>query len=407
MRKVYIAGIGMGNESGLTIEVRDAINQADIVAGAARMLEVAGGEGKRIFNSYKPEEIAEFLDREEDWEKACILMSGDVGFYSGAKRLIKLLDVYDVTLLPGISTLAMLCSRLKISWDEVAFASMHGRKCNICNMVTHNRYTFVLLGGGSDVKIICDKLIDYEIDARIYVGQRLGYDDERIIWGSADEMRDTEFEKLSAVILINENPRAQGEIIGDDEFIRSRDGKVIPMTKEEVRTLSISKLQPGKSSIVYDIGAGTGSVAIQMALNQPDSQVYAIEKNDKAVELIGRNRRRFGADNVEIINGDAPQALYGLPAPTHVFIGGSGGNMEAIIDAVYEKNPQTVIVLNVISLDTLGEVMRIIKKYNLDARITQVNISRSRSCMGHHLMEGLNPVTIIKISNLSGKRRKD
>lgn len=180
--------------------------------------------------------------------------------------------------------------------------------------------------------------------------------------------------------------------IPDSEFIRGE----VPMTKQEVRILSVAKLQLDKASVVYDIGAGTGSVSIEAAMQCPDGRVYAIEKAPEGISLIDANRKKFNIGNIELVEGIAPQCMERLPAPTHVFIGGSGGRLVDIIKAVRKKNPKVRFVLNAVTLETMGELMKLqglFPEY-ADMEVIQVSVSRAKVLGNHHLMRAENPVCI-------------
>ena len=169
-----------------------------------------------------------------------------------------------------------------------------------------------------------------------------------------------------------------------------------PMTKAEVRSVSLSRLRLKRDSIAYDVGAGTGSVAVEMAMQAWDGQVYAIERKPEAAALIRKNKRAFCADNLTVVEGLAPEALEELPAPTHVFVGGSSGNLRQILEAVLAKNPRARIVINAIALETVGEAMDCLKKLPLeDVQVSALSVSRSRELGRYHMMMGLNPVYII------------
>lgn len=177
----------------------------------------------------------------------------------------------------------------------------------------------------------------------------------------------------------------------DEWFIRGK----VPMTKSEVRAVSISKLELHPDSILYDIGAGTGSVAVEAAGFLPKGQVYAVEKKPEAVALIITNKEKFGADQINVIEGSAPDVLLGLPCPTHAFIGGSTGTMGEIIDILTEKNPRIRIVINIIALETLSQAMEALKIRGIDAEIVSMQTARAKKAGAYHLMEGQNPVYII------------
>jgi precorrin-6Y C5,15-methyltransferase (decarboxylating) len=183
--------------------------------------------------------------------------------------------------------------------------------------------------------------------------------------------------------------------IRDSEFIRGN----VPMTKEEIRTVSLSKLGISNDSIVYDIGAGTGSIAVTAAYSYPCAKVYAFEINPEAVELIKQNRDKFGvSDNLEIIEGDALINLNGdIPAPTHVFIGGSGGRLLDIVKLIRQKNDKAKFVVNAITLETMNNCLALSDIYEeyADMEIIQMGISRGRKVGGIHMMLAENPIYIV------------
>ena len=168
------------------------------------------------------------------------------------------------------------------------------------------------------------------------------------------------------------------------------------MTKEEIRSISISKLRLNKEAIIYDIGAGTGSVSVEMALQAIDGVVYAIEKKSEAVDLIEENKKKFGADNLVVIDGIAPEAMEQLPEPTHAFIGGSSGNLKDIMMLLLYKNPKVRIVINAITLETISEALHCVKNLEVaEVEVVQISISKSQTIGDYHMMMGQNPVYII------------
>ena len=171
-----------------------------------------------------------------------------------------------------------------------------------------------------------------------------------------------------------------------------------PISPERrIRAVSVAQMELTEDAVVYDIGAGTGSVSVEIALSGEKIKVYAIEKNPEGVELIRQNRKKFRVDGIRIIEGNAPEVLEGLEMPTHVFIGGSSGNLRQIIEKVTAANPEVKIVLNAISLETLGEVMELSKDGLLkEIQVTQLSAARSRILGDYHMMTGQNPVYIIR-----------
>ena len=179
----------------------------------------------------------------------------------------------------------------------------------------------------------------------------------------------------------------------DKRFIRGR----IPMTKSEIRAISLAKLELQEDSIIYDIGAGTGSVAIEAALIAREGHVYAIEQKEEGCELIRRNQEVLGAENLTVVQGRAPEALTGLPVPDRVFIGGSGGELAKILDQVQKLNPQVRVVLNVIALETLTAVGEYLQRSEREAEIVSVQVARAEKLGNYHLMQGQNPVYVITL----------
>ncbi|MCR4939185.1 MAG: precorrin-6Y C5,15-methyltransferase (decarboxylating) subunit CbiT [Treponemataceae bacterium] len=179
--------------------------------------------------------------------------------------------------------------------------------------------------------------------------------------------------------------------IPDEDFIRDK----VPMTKEEVRVISISKLRLTESSVVYDIGSGTGSVAVEIARLSPSIEVYAVEIKEEAVSLIKRNGEKFCCQNLHVVNVLAPDGLEKLPPPTHAFIGGSKGRLQEIMTFLKEKNPRVRIVLTAVSLETVAEMQSLLEKFNVtDAELVQVSVSRTEKLGGYHLFKANNPVFI-------------
>lgn len=396
-KSVTLVGIGMGNRKGMTGEAVEALKEADLLIGAARMLDaVSGSRGtdQKTATLYLPDPIRECIDK-SDAKKIAVLLSGDSGFYSGAKKLVEALSDYEVEVLPGISTVSALAAKWKISWDDMKIVSLHGRSDNIVDAVRHNRKVFALVGGKRGVSDLCRELLDCNLgNTEILVGSNLSYPGESLTRGVAADFVEYEAEGVSAVILLNQDAEERKTTHGipDDAFIRGK----VPMTKEEVRAVSLAKLGLHNDSVIYDIGAGTGSVSIECALRAPDGEVWAIEHNPVALELLEENRSNFGVSNLRIVSGSAPEAMESLPIPTHAFIGGSSGKLSKILDVLYQKNPGVRIVVNAISLETVAELTVFIKENQItDAEIVNLQVSRSKQVGSHHLMMANNPVYIV------------
>ena len=306
-----------------------------------------------------------------------------------------------MTLLPGIPSVSEFAARLGVSWDDAALLSLHGRDADLIHAVTSSRKVFALTGGENTPSVLCGRLCAFGLGhLRAAVGEKLSYPDERITRGTAEELASSGYDALSLLYIENDAPDFRVRYgIPDEEFLRAD----VPMTKSEVRAVSLSRLAPDDGAVVYDIGAGTGSVAVECALNVPRGRVWAVEKKAEAVSLIRENRKKFAAENLEIIEGSAPGILKDLPAPTHAFIGGSSGNLPEIVEALLEKNPLVRIVINTVTLETFAEAIACRSRFAFDLfDCVTVSITRSRPVGRYQMQTAQNPVQVITLQRRSG-----
>ena len=435
-QRISLVGIGMGTEDGVTVRVQQIIRSCDCLIGAQRMLDCAqricaqavenADTGKvremqktpgqkAVLVEYRPAEIISYIEGHPEFRHITVLLSGDTGFYSGAKRLAaQLAEQFRdnahgnsrncrIELAPGISSVAYLAARLGTSWEDAALVSLHGKDEDFIQTVDRNRKTILLLGGGQSGEKVLGRLKEYGMDhVTVHAGSRLSYEDERIVSGKPSELSEKDLAGLCTVLIENPFPeRGACPHVRDGEFIRGR----VPMTKEEVRAVSIARLQLTEDAVVWDVGAGTGSVSVEAARSGARIRVYAVEKNPEALELIRENRKKFRADGIRIVPGEAPGVLETLEAPTHVFIGGSSGNLQEILSCVLEKNENARIVVNAISLETVKEVMEAAESGTLKSpEITQLTVSRSRELGRYHMMTGQNPVYIVSAGGTADER---
>lgn len=395
-QRVFLVGIGMGNPDTMTVEAHKAVGQAQALIGAARMLEPFQQAGKPCFASYRPEEIAGWIASHPQYETVAVLQSGDIGFYSGAKRLYEALKEFELIPIPGISSLVYLCGRLKTSWDDVFCISLHGRQRGWLGEIASRKKVFLLAGGSPSVEEILQRLTDTGLgQVTVSVGEELSYPEEKITTGKAAELLGNSFQKLA--VLLVENPQAKEPSaapvgLPDEAFERGD----VPMTKSEVRAVTLSKLELKEGDVVYDVGAGTGSVSVEMALCARAGQVYAIERKPEAAALIRKNRDKFCLPHLTVVEGLAPEALEPLPPPDKVFLGGTAGNMEEIFSMLVEKNPRVRIVVNAIALESLQEAISCFEKFGFaQVDIAQVSVAKARKVGRYHMMTGQNPIYII------------
>lgn len=433
-----VIGFGPGDAGQLTYDARQALLNADIIFGAESILKhvpqiyadhtrkdkhlyekgIAKSQEQKELRVpmepiYQKEQIFAYLGQHQEYRKAVLVCSGDVGFFSGAaafqNRTIMADDAGEsetkderrnIRMMPGISSLVYLCAKIGTPWQDVAIASIHGRQTNVIGKVRTHSKVFVLVSGKEDVKSLAHKMKQYHMEyCKVTVGYQLSSWDEQIAERSVEELCD---EKMSLrdglYVLLIQNQYADKAVmtpgISDEEFIRG----TVPMTKEEVREVSIAKLHLQKDSVLFDIGTGTGSVSIEAARVHDSVKVYAIEKNPEAVALLHQNKMQFAADNLTILEGTAPEILdtEELDKPTHAFIGGSNGNLSTIIHKLLERNPQIRIVINTVTLETLSEVTTLLQSIpHKKEDVTQVSVTKTRLAGNYHLMQAANPVMVI------------
>ncbi|MCR4908381.1 MAG: precorrin-6A reductase [Lachnospiraceae bacterium] len=403
-----LIGAGGGMNKDLTFEALSALKEAEIVFGSPRLLKLAG-EGAKAFPFYTAERIADALFKEAErpgrlFIRAAALFSGDTGFFSGAKNVAESLKTQaenkgielEMRLLPGISSVSLLSAASGISYDDAELISHHGRKGNPAINIIRNRKTFLLPSDAEDLKKICVCLSKKGYGGiRLCAGFELSNENERLLRTSAGEFAGSSETGLCCAFFLNDSPRLNQLTPGlpDDFFERGR----VPMTKEELRELILCKLKLSKEAVFYDIGSGTGSIAVEAARLSGSIRVFALEKNEEACALIRKNAEKAGVENIRVCQGEAPHIIEELPPPTHVFIGGSGGRLKEILQRVrlLEEGPVRV-VLSAVTLETLSEIQRILSGFsNENAEFVSVNINRSRQAGRYHIMQAENMVYII------------
>ena len=394
MSTCYLIGIGMGNPETLTQGAARRIADCGLLIGAKRMLDAFPDHPGRKLALIRAEDIASAV-RAFDGDSA-VLLSGDPGFYSGAARLYDLLEGVSVQTVPGISSLNYFCARLRTTWQDACLVSVHGREANAVGQIQSHKKTFLLTGGNCTAGDLCRLLKEAGLGhVKVSVGQRLSYPDERIVSGTAAELAEQPFDDLAVVLTENPAPtawKAGAPCLWDDQLIRGKS----PMTKENIRLLAVARLGITRESVVWDVGAGTGSVSAACAMAAWQGQVWAVEKEPEALELIGRNKQALALSNLHVVPGEAPGALETLPKPDCVFIGGSSGSMEGIFRAVLEKNPAARICLTAVSLESLTDGLDCMKRFGLtNVDVTQISAAQAKTLGRYHMMMGQNPVWIL------------
>lgn len=392
---VTLIGMGSGQPENLTLQGLAALRQADLILGARRLLAVlpAGCTENRAA-AYRPDEVAELLQT-SGAENAVLVYSGDTGFYSGASSMMEKLEALGVRarVLPGLSSIQLLAAALGRPWQGWNLVSAHGRTCDPVAECMQGRPTFFLTGGSEDPATLCAQLAAEGFgDVQGVVGQCLGTPEEKLFRGSVKELAAGRFNSLSVLLVEAAEVlprRAPG--LPDEAFERGD----VPMTKQEVRAAVLAKLAVRPEDILWDVGAGTGSVSVELALAAPRGRVYAVECRPEGCALIKANREKFRTRNLVLVEGLAPAVLSDLPAPDAVFIGGSKGSLAAIVDAALDKNPDARICVSAIALETLSAAVAALTAKGRTVQVSQIAVSRAKAVGGLHLMMAQNPIYLI------------
>ena len=392
---VTLIGMGSGQPENLTLQGLAALRQADLILGARRLLAVlpAGCTENRAA-AYRPDEVAELLQT-SGAENAVLVYSGDTGFYSGASSMMEKLEALGVRarVLPGLSSIQLLAAAPGRPWQGWNLVSAHGRTCDPVAECMQGRPTFFLTGGSEDPATLCAQLAAEGFgDVQAVVGQCLGTPEEKLFRGSVKELAAGRFNSLSVLLVEAAEVlprRAPG--LPDEAFERGD----VPMTKQEVRAAVLAKLAVRPEDILWDVGAGTGSVSVELALAAPRGRVYAVECRPEGCALIKANREKFRTRNLVLVEGLAPDALSDLPAPDAVFIGGSKGSLAAIVDAALDKNPDARICASAIALETLSAAVAALTAKGRTVQVSQIAVSRAKVVGGLHLMMAQNPIYLI------------
>ena len=392
---VTLIGMGSGKWEALSAQAQAAVGGAGLVFGAKRLLAGLPADcTARQFALYQPADILEML-AQNPGQDAAVLYSGDTGFYSGASSMMEKLEALGVRarVLPGLSSIQLLAAALGRPWQGWNLVSAHGRTCDPVAECMQGRPTFFLTGGSEDPATLCAQLAAEGFgDVQGVVGQCLGTPEEKLFRGSVKELAAGRFNSLSVLLVEAAEVlprRAPG--LPDEAFERGD----VPMTKQEVRAAVLAKLAVRPEDILWDVGAGTGSVSVELALAAPRGRVYAVECRPEGCALIKANREKFRTRNLVLVEGLAPAALSDLPAPDAVFIGGSKGSLAAIVDAALDKNPDARICVSAIALESLSAAVAALTAKGRTVQVSQIAVSRAKAVGGLHLMMAQNPIYLI------------
>ena len=394
MEQVTLVGLGASMAT-LTAEGDKALREAARIVGARRLLDALPPDytAQRMAATRFEDVLAAVLDAPGP---CAALYSGDTGFYSGAAGLLERLAQRGISarVVPGISSVQLLAARLGRPWQDWKLVSAHGTGCDPVAAVCQGKPAFFLTGGkGTGPADLCARLAEAGLgDLPVMVGENLACPGEAITTGTAAELAGKAFGPL-AVLLAQPAPRAAARTPGwpDGTFTRA---EAIPMTKQAIRAQALAQLALRPGETAWDVGAGTGSVSLELAFANGGAPVYAVECLPEACALIEENRRRLGGWNIRVVEGKAPEALAGLPAPDAVFIGGTRGQLEPILAAAWQANPDARVCITAVTVETLAAAVAGITALGRKAQVTQIGAAHTGEGK-IHLLRAENPIFLI------------
>ena len=421
MNQIKIVGIGLDGKAGLTDRVRQIIERATILSGANRHLSYFSDHpGVKIPLNNLQRDLEIVIAKATKQERVVIIVSGDPLFFGLGRLLLSKVSAEKLQFYPHISSIQLAFNKLKIPWQDAALISLHGRDCDalIQHLKQGTNKIALLTDNYNHPSAIADLYLSLELPVTysFYVCENLTLENAVITSFAPHEIAtlarlpSDKFASLNVLVLIKEDiiknklDLATLPLLGiaDSAFLSFSDRPSL-ITKKEVRSVILSELalQPGQ--VIWDIGAGTGSVAIEIARLCPTANIYALEKTAIGISLIEQNCQRFAVNNIKTIAAKAPESLADLPKPDRIFIGGSGGNLIPILNTCQNKIASPgKIVLALATVEHITEVLQWGKQNNWYSHLLQVQISRSTPIANLTRFSPLNPVFIIKLNSTIG-----
>jgi precorrin-6Y C5,15-methyltransferase (decarboxylating) len=398
MKKIYVIGAGVAGQEGFSRRVLELIGRAEILLGGERQLELFPDfPGEKVTIGSNLGEVVERLKKNE--RRAVVLASGDPLFFGIGRYLLRNLPEAELEFVPNVSSVQYAFAKIKEPWDDAVFVSAHGRGLKgAVDRIVANDKAAVLTDEENTPKAIAAELIERGRDGyAAWLCENLGTSQERITATDVKGLLEIEAAPLNVLILIKEYETGGDEYvptlgIPDEEFASIK--KLL--TKEEIRVVTLAKLKLRHDMCLWDLGAGSGSVSIEADHLLPNGRIFAVERNPQCIEFIKENLNKFNARHVTLVEGEAPECLETLPDPDRVFIGGSGGNLWKILEAVDLRLPaEGRVVINAVTLDTLTAATEYFDNAGYQVEVTTVNIARTRPLTDYKMFEAYNPVYII------------
>lgn len=391
--ELILVGGGSGTAEYLLPAAKQALEQVDCVIASERFLRLVN-----LKNTKPMPSVSELIEKLPEWlERGSIgiVVSGDPLMYSLCRTILNRYPKLPMRVIPGVGSLQLLGAAFGLTMEDAAILSIHGRDCTdgaIARTVSENAVTFFFCSKTKGPKEIASALLKYGLEeTELFVGADLTYPEQRLWHGKPSEFEYEDNPSLCTAAVKNKAPRAvlRPALLPDSAFLRNSS----PMTKEEVRAVIISKLRLSPDSVVWDIGAGTGSISVECARACPFGSVYAVEYKEAALEILNKNKEYFQTTNLSIVPGRAEQEIANLPIPDCVFIGGSGGAMPQLLETICKLPKKVRLVVSAVTLETQAELYPLLVHLP-QFEVVQLAVSRGKQVGSYHVLEGNHPVML-------------
>lgn len=395
MNTITVIGAGPGKAEFMLPAGAKKIEEADIVIADKRYVPEISHKDIRPMGPVTAaiEEIGKLSDE----KKVAVVVSGDPLMFSLYKTIKNKLPDKEIEVIPGIGSMQFFAAKLGETLENAVFLSAHGRAVSagaVALAAAEHEKVFILCDKNQGPAWIAESLEHFGLGGvKMHAASYLSYDNEVYFSGSPAEFREKTFDSLSVVFIKNSaSARLSARpLLGDNAFVRGK----TPMTKEEIRWIAVGKLGLDGTSVVWDIGSGTGSVSVECARQCPFGHVYAIERYEEAAVLTEKNKDKFGLNNMTVIHGKASEKIGELPVPTHVFIGGSGRELPELIEKIKALGAGIKVMVSCVTVETLAEAVSLLKTGFAGFDMVQVSVGRSRALSDYHIWDSNNPVVLV------------
>lgn len=404
--KVYVVGIGENGLDGLTAAARELVEGAELLIGEDHTLElVPQGDAERLVVGTSLDEAVERIEASPQ-KKTVVLASGDPLFYGVARYLCDRLGKQRFEVLPHVSSMQLAFARVKESWEEAFLTNLatHGLP-SVLGQIRTAEKVGLFTSEAYPPSVVARTLLEARIDYFTgYVCENLSSPDERVTQGELSELAEHEFAPLNVMILVRKPhvPDRPAELIGqrlfgnpDDAFHQLKPKREL-VTPAEIRAIALAEMDVGPASVVWDIGAGCGSVSIEAAQIAREGRVYAVEQDLEDHQLIIANAKRFGVTNLIPVLGRAPEAFKDLPEPDAVFVDGSGRNICNLVEAAYRRlRAGGRLVATLASIDNVAQTEQLLRRCCPDVKVWMINLARGNYQLERVRFESLNPTFLV------------